>query len=341
MTLVYQNIIVKSRFALPYICFIKELLHLAAISCLIYVKKRGHPSHVSERRIMTLAQIRYFCTAARYHSITQAASALFVTQPTISIAIRELEKEFSLTLFTHSGGQLSLTEEGEIFYNNVSAILADCEDLQASYKAAALSKATVRIGIPPMLSTIFFPELLDAFHEQYPDIWLELQEYGSIRACDLVQNDVLDIALINMEFPNVNKFHSMQLMSEPLCFCVCPGHHFENEKELRLDMLNDEPLILYNQDSVQNRILQDRFSALSIHPQVIMRSSQLPTILKFLRQRRSGCFLYKDVLSLFPEIIGIPLQPELHTKVGLVWRRGRYLSRGMENFLDFCRKYYS
>ena len=290
---------------------------------------------------MTLAQLRYFCTAARYHSITQAANSLYVTQPTISIAIRELEKEFSLTLFQHTGGQLSLTEEGEEFYNRVSAILADCEDLQTSYKAAASFKTTVRIGIPPMLSTIFFPELIDAFHELYPDIWLELQEYGSLRACDLVQNDVLDIALINMEFPNVNKFHAKHLMSEPLFFCVYPGHPFENEKELRIDMLNDQPLILYNQDSVQNSILQDRFSALNIHPRIIMRSSQLITILKFLRQSRSGCFLYKNVLSLFPDVIGIPLQPALYTKVGLVWRRGRYLNRGMECFLDFCEKYYS
>ena len=43
---------------------------------------------------MTLAQLRYFCTAAQYHSITKAAEALFVTQPTISIAVRDLEKEF-------------------------------------------------------------------------------------------------------------------------------------------------------------------------------------------------------------------------------------------------------
>ena len=125
-----------------------------------------------------------------------------------------------MTLFTHSGSQLSLTEEGEVFYNKVSAILADCEDLRADYASSALSKATVRIGIPPMLSTIFFPELINAFHDEYTDIWLELQEFGSIRACDLVQNDILDIALINMEIPNVDKFHARLLLSEPLLYCV-------------------------------------------------------------------------------------------------------------------------
>lgn len=289
---------------------------------------------------MTLAQLRYFCTAARYHSITQAARALFVTQPTISIAIRDLEKEFSITLFTHSGSRLSLTEEGETFYNKVSAILADCEDLQAGYSASGSSKAVVRIGIPPMLSTIFFPKLLDAFHEKHPDVWLELQEFGSVRACDLVQNDVLDIGLVNMELPSIDKFQSLLLTSEPLYFGVCAGHPLEQEKEIRLEMLDGRSLILYNQDSVQNRILQARFSALDIQPRVIMRSSQIPTILAFMRQGSCGCFFYKSMLPLFPEITGIPLSPEIHTRAGLVWRRGRYISAGMQKFLDFCREYY-
>ena len=283
---------------------------------------------------MTLAQLRYFCTAAQYHSITKAAEALFVTQPTISIAVRDLEKEFSLTLFSHANNHLVLTSEGEEFYRKAHAILASCEEMQAEYSSLERHRVQVRIGIPPMLSTVFFPELLDAFHAKHPDIWLELQEFGSIRACDLVQDDVLDIALINMEIPNVDKFHTRQLASEPLYYCVCSGHHYEHEPEIRIEMLDGESLILYNQDSVQNRILQAQFSALDIHPHVIMRSSQIPTILKFMRQGRCGCFLYKDMIPLFPEIIGIPLKPEIRTKAGLVWRRGRYLNSGMQKFLD-------
>ncbi len=302
-------------------------------------QKKTGPS-LFGKEAMTLAQLRYFCTAARYHSITQAAKALFVTQPTISIAIRDLEKEFSLTLFTHSGSQISLTEEGERFYNRASAILSDCEDLQADYASSGASKATVRLGIPPMLSTLFFPELLDAFHKEHPDVWLELQEYGSVRACELVQNDVLDIALVNMEIPDIDKFQTRLLLTEPLYFGVCKGHPLESAPEIQLSMLDGQSLILYNQDSVQNRIFQARFSALGIQPRIVMRSSQIPTILKFLRQGHCGCFFYKDVLPLMPEVTGIPLQPEITTRAGLVLRRGRYISSGMKKFLDFCRDYY-
>ena len=290
--------------------------------------------------IMTLAQLRYFCTAARYHSITQASKALFVTQPTISIAIRDLEKEFSITLFNHSGNKISLTEEGEIFFFFFSAILSDCDELLSDYSSPKRAKAIIRLGIPPMLSTLFFPELVDAFHDKHPDIWLELQEFGSVRACDLVQNDVLDIGLVNMEIPNIDKFQTMQLTSQPLYFSVCKGHPLEHKAELHLEELDGRPIILYNQDSVQNQILQARFSALDIHPRIIMRSSQIPTILRFLREGRCGSFFYKDMISLFPEIIGIPLSPEIMTRAGIIWRRGRYISNSMQIFLDFCRDYY-
>ncbi len=289
---------------------------------------------------MTLAQLRYFCAAAQYHSITKAAEALFVTQPTVSIAVRDLEKEFSLTLFSHANNHLVLTEEGELFYRKAQSILASCDDLQAEYTSLEKHRVQVRIGIPPMLSTVFFPELLDAFHEKHPDIWLELQEFGSVRCCDLVQDEILDIGLINMEVHNIDKYHFLELTSDPLFYAVSADHPMTGLESLSLSMLDGQSLILYNQDSVQNQILQARFNALNVTPRVIMRSSQLQTILKFLRQGRCGCFFYERVLEQFPELRGIPLDPVITTKAGLIWKRGRFISTGMQTFLNFCRDYY-
>ena len=289
---------------------------------------------------MTLAQLRYFCTAAQYHSITKAAEALFVTQPAISIAVRDLEKEFSLTLFSRANNHLVLTAEGEVFYRKAHAILASCDDLQTEYISMERHRIQVRIGIPPMLSTVFFPELLDAFHAKHPDIWLELQEFGSVRCCDLVQDEILDIGLINMEIHNIDKFNFLELTSDPLYYAVSPQHCFAGEPELSLSMLDAQPLILYNQDSIQNQILMSRFHALNVSPRVIMRSSQLQTILKFLRQGSCGCFFYGRVLAQFPELAGIPLNPQINVKAGLIWKRGRFISTGMQAFLDFCRDFY-
>ena len=67
---------------------------------------------------MTLTQLEYFCMVCRYRSITRAADALFVSQPTISTSIRDLEKEFHLKLFNHGKNRISLTQELQISSRN-------------------------------------------------------------------------------------------------------------------------------------------------------------------------------------------------------------------------------
>lgn len=72
---------------------------------------------------MKITQLEYFCATCRHHSITQAARELYVTQPAISSAIRELEKEFSINLFVRSKNHVTLTKEGELFYQKAQDML--------------------------------------------------------------------------------------------------------------------------------------------------------------------------------------------------------------------------
>ena len=62
-----------------------------------------------------------------------------------------------------------------------------------------------------MLSTVFFPELLTAIHRRYSEIAVVLKEFGSVHACNLVQDDTLDLALVNMEQYNIDKFNKALL----------------------------------------------------------------------------------------------------------------------------------
>lgn len=289
---------------------------------------------------MTLNQLLYFCTAARFHSITKAANNLMVTQPAVSIAIKELEKEISTNLFHHSGNRLILTEEGEGFYLKASQVLSDCEELKMEYIAKSNIRSHVRLGIPPLLSTIFFPEMLDSFHVDHPEVWLELHEYGSIRACQLVQDEILDIGLANLELPDVDKYETMVLMEDPLVFCVSKDHPMAQKEILDLKDLHQQPVILLNRDSVHNQILISRFAALGISPKIIMHCSQIMTIMNFIRKGSCGCFFYKKMLPMFPEIVGIPLSVDILTHIGLVWKKGKYQNKGMRDFLKFCKTYY-
>lgn len=289
---------------------------------------------------MTLNQLRYFCAACRCHSITKAAKELFVTQPTVSTAVRDLEEEFSITLFYRNGSRLELTAEGEKFLEKADYILRYCLDMEAEYKDVSRIKPPVRIGIPPMLSTIFFPELLDAFQEEYPDIPVLLEEYGSVRACDLVQQDHLDLALVNMELFNIDKFNKTVLFESQLYYCVTKEHPLSAQSAMKMEQFEDEKVLLFNSDSVQNQLLMTRFDAMQLHPNIVMRSSQLYTIMKFVRSGRYGCFLFREMLPQFPECIGLPLDPPIPINVGMVWKKGKYMTEEMQRFLTFTEKFY-
>ena len=241
---------------------------------------------------MTLNQLRYFCTASRCHSITKAAEELYVTQPTISMAIRDLEIEFGISLFSRKGNQLILTQEGESFYEKATYILQYCNELQADYSSMSRVKPPLRIGIPPMLSTVFFPELLTAFHEKHPEIAVVLEEYGSVRACNLIQDDTLDVALVNMEQYNIDKFHNTVLADDQIVFCVSNDHKLAEKETVTIKEMSKEQLIFFNPDSVQNQLLKMRFEMDGYKPNVVMRSSQIYTTLQFVKTGKYGCFLY-------------------------------------------------
>ena len=287
---------------------------------------------------MKIIQLEYFCAVCRYHSITQAAQKLYVTQPAISNAIRELEKEFSINLFTRSKNHMYLTKEGEIFYQKTSRLLDTINQTSSELYDLGRQVTPIRIGIPPLLSTIFFPDMLIAFQQEYPSIPVELYEYGSIRAANLVLEETLDLALVNMNFYEIDKLNSHQLLSDRIVFCVSPEHHLSKEKTISIEMLKEEKLIMYNTDSVLNTTLYSRFEGIGAKPNVIMHASQLYTIQNFIQNNLGGAFLYSSLMKNLPGLIGIPVTPAIRQEIGFVWKKGKYINDSVEKYIAFFQK---
>lgn len=288
---------------------------------------------------MTLTQLKYFCETCRCHSITGAANELFVTQPAISLAIRELETEFGITLFTRLNNKLTLTDDGARFYEKAVYILLYCSDMQLELSSNGKQKP-LRIGIPPVLSSIFFPGMLDSYMREYPESSISLEEYGSVRACNMVMQDQLDIALINMEMYNIDQLDSCVLLHDQLVFCVSKGHPLANKEIITPEDLDKKDVILFNKDSVQNMLLKSRFETHNIRPNIIMQGSQLYTIINFIRSENVGCFLYSSIMAGLPKFKAIPLDPPLKNNIGIVWKKGRYITTQMQQFIRFSQKYY-
>ena len=288
---------------------------------------------------MKITQLEYFCATCRHHSITQAARELYVTQPAISSAIRELEKEFSINLFVRSKNHVTLTKEGELFYQKAQDMLRYIKESSSELYDLGRQTPPVRIGIPPLLSTVYFPDIYVGFSKIHPEIHLELFEYGSIRAASLVNEEALDVSLVNMDFYDIDKMNSYTIDSDSFVFCVSPEHPLAREKELTVEMIKNEPIMMYNTDSVQTNTLMGLFERHGIKPNIIMHASQLHTIRQFIAQRLGGAFLYKSVIRNLPDIVGIPMNPSIEQQIGLVWKKGIYINSSVEKFITYIQNH--
>lgn len=285
---------------------------------------------------MTLNQLEYFCAVSRLQNITRAAEELFVTQPTISLSIRELEKELHTRLFLHEKNRISLTKEGQAFYEKVLPIVQQCHEVKIEFTSPGEKPLT--IGIPPLMSTVFFPRLTNAFQQEYP-IRVQLFEYGSNRARDLIDEGKLDVAVVNMDFYNIDHFNNFEMLKDRYVYVVSKTHRYAKEEAITMEMLKDEPIILFNTDSVQNTSVISRFTANHMKPDILMYSSQLGTILNYVRSGTCGAFLYQSIAVNPRDFVEIPLSPEMTGRFGMIWKKGAFLPDRAEKFLRFAKKH--
>lgn len=140
-----------------------------------------------------------------------------------------------------------------------------------------------------------------------------------------------------MNFYEIDKLNAHELLSDRIVFCVSPKHPLAKEKELSMEQLKKENLIMYNTDSVLNTTLYSRFEGLGIKPNIIMRASQLYTIQKFIDSNLGGAFLYASLLKNLPGLVGIPIVPAITQEIGLIWKKGKYINDSVEKFIDYIK----
>ena len=197
----------------------------------------------------------------------------------------------------------------------------------------------IRIGIPPMLGTISLPELYLSLKENFPEVDFRLFEFGSIKACDLVLEEKLDIAIVNAEQPAIDKCNSRIIDTEDLYFCVAPDHPLAEQKTILLTMLANEPLILFNTDSVQVMTLTRQFKAVGVTPRVILNTSQITTLINMVKSGHVGTFLYRSIVEAHPDIVGIPVMPSIEQRIGVIWKKGKYQNTTAEKVIKYIENF--
>lgn len=286
---------------------------------------------------MKLTQLRYFQTICKYNNITRASNELHVSQPSLSNTIKELEEEFGVSLFYRLSKGLVLTEEGEFFLQEANRLLEQADLLATRMNALGKANQDVKLGVPPMLASLIFPHLLQAYRSSFPNTRLKMMENGTLTNKAMVLDGTLDAAIISCDGSLPASFGSCDLCSLDIFFYVSIDNPIAINPSIELSALTDVPLVMLAEDSFLTNYLCQRYKLLNLTPNIILNTNQIATIQQLVERNTAATFLFDNLIGTENSVVKLPISdlPTIQTK--LIWNENRTLSSGTQNLIRMAQ----
>ena len=287
---------------------------------------------------MDLRQLRVFVEIVRQGSFTQAAEQLHIAQPAVSITLRKLEEELDLTLLNRQEKRISLTAEGETLLRHAERILDSLAAAETDMaELRGLDYGEVRIGIPPMMSSYYFPQIIRAFCDRYPNLKLSVLGEGAGRIQRLIAKGELDMGVI-AGTRLMEGLESQALLREEIVACVPRKHPLASREKISLSEFLKEPLILFKEGYYMRELMDELAAGEHQAPRVVFETNLFSLVRSLIKQQLGISTFLRMVVSSDDELAAISFDPPLHLDLLVAWKAGRHLSRANRAFIDFLKE---
>lgn len=196
---------------------------------------------------MTLTELRYIVAVAREKHFGRAAQGCFVSQPTLSIAIKKLEDELGVTLFERGGLEVSVTEIGERVVEQAQRVLEEAEAIKrlAGEQQNELV-GPLKLGVIFTIGPYLLPKLIPALRALAPDMPLIIEENYTVRLAEMLKRGEVDAIIVADPFDEPGTI-AWPLYDEPFVVATPKGHPWEKLREIKTSQLAQQSVLLLNQ----------------------------------------------------------------------------------------------
>lgn len=210
---------------------------------------------------MTIIQLEYFLAVANHGSFSTAAEYCFVTQPSLSMQIQNLEDELGAILLDRNTKPIVPTEVGQMVLEQAKEAVASF--YQTKERVNSLKgelSGRIRMGLIPTVSAYLMPKLVPEFVKKYPEVELEVRDMMVFELIDALNRDLLDVAIFSGGAPI--KIKEMKLYDEKLYLYVSPKHELFHRKEIALEDIDMKDLLMLSEgNSPYNQLFKKIFIA--------------------------------------------------------------------------------
>ena len=193
---------------------------------------------------MTLTELKYIVAVAREKHFGRAADACYVSQPTLSVAIKKLEEELDVKIFERSAGEVSVTPLGEAIVRQAQSVLEQAAEIKEIAKRGKDPLSGVlTLGVIYTIGPYLLPELVRHSIKMTPQMPLMLQENFTQKLLEMLRTGELDCAIVAEPFPDTG-LAMAPLYDEPFMAAVPSNHPFAEKEAVTTTELKNETMLL-------------------------------------------------------------------------------------------------
>ena len=284
---------------------------------------------------MKLAQLRYFLEVYRLENLTQAANNLHISQPSVTVAIQELEHELGVSLFYRTKQRIYPTDAGHLFYNRLENIIGNLDHLARDMKNM-ISRQIIKLGISPMSGSMLLPAIFKSFQVTHPEIAFDFVEDSAPLVQKLLLDDQLDFAFLLGAPLNSTDIEFIPIQKCQYALCVHPEHPLSGREVISVKDIVDEPLALFGQKHFLNEMVTQAFYDIGAAPNIVLISRQIDTLKRFVVENLASTVLFEDCIFDSDPISKIYVKEFPSVYVGIGWKKKRTFTKEAKKFIHFA-----
>ena len=291
--------------------------------------------------MIEMRQLVYLDAVYKHKNFTKASKELYVSQPTVSAAIRVMEQELGMTLIERTPKSVVFTPAGEVLMQRVHALLSDYNDmLTEANELSRKASYTLRLGIASILSSDIFPLLYKGFLPKHSELKIQLDEDGGLGHIRKLLGEELDMALNGIpEDLNTDELSAIPVCRREIKLIMHNTHPLAQYDRVPLKKLDKENVSMLYSPGVMEQLLERTFTASGFQPNVVSQHSQIHGMLEMVL---TGCSV--GFVNLAPEATAMEKYEDLVLRsfeqpiefmVGFMMKRKKYLPPICKELISF------
>lgn len=292
---------------------------------------------------MNLRKMKIFYETATELNMSKAAKKMFISQPSVSQYIHEIEDEIGVKLFDRIGKKIFLTYEGAVYLNYCRRILnLHDEGLKVLHDIKNCEKGKIKIGASTTIGIYILPEIIKEFTKEHNEIEISLSVDNTYNIEKMILDNKIDFAYI--EGKNIfEEIIAESIWDDELIFICSPLSKIAEKTIMTRDEFKNQKLIIREKGSGTREILQGFLDSNDIDYKVFMELGNTEAIKRSVEANLGiGCVSKRTVLeNIKNNTINKFYLENMHInrKLSFICHRDKFLSKGMNKFIEFSKQF--